>query len=338
MNTIARLIYDTHKGDIPQKYSAMNKEARENAIRQEILDVLGLEKFSKKEFRQAFRSKKAEVFSIIEDLADQVMADGEYKRNAFYDQFVEVKNLALGDKNEFYVEGKNTLQISEFSGSHFNLKRRRIDVGQKFSLEMRDFGISIYEELERIMSGRADFAKLVALVVDAVERHLAELAQATFASAITNLPTEFVFNAQYNQDKIVELLTHVSSANNGVKPVLVGTATALAKLQGKSTIVVSSDMANEINAKGYLDVWQGYSCMELEQGHKVGSFEFTMPTNKVYALINGSKLVKVCLEGETMVKEVSDKNNADLTEQYTIAYKAGAAVAYSNLIGEITLV
>ena len=339
-NTISKLIYDSFKGNgnIPEKYSKMDKSLREDAIRSEILGVLGLETFEKKAFRKAFRQHKPEMFSIIEDIADQVMIDGEYQRNTFFNQFVEIKNYALGDTNEFYVDVKNQLEVAEFSGSHWDLKRRRVDVGQKFGLEMKDYGIKVYEEIERIMSGRADFAKLVTFVIEAVERKLADIAQTTFASAISNLPAEFSVTGTYNESKILEVLQHVQ-ASTGVKPTIVGTSIGLGKLQDKSDIVISDSMADEINNTGRLTTWKGYPTLELAQGHKVGTFEFTMDDDKLYALTGGNKLVKIYLEGETEVKEISDgTTNADRSVEYTLQFKAGSGVAYSNMVGFIEIV
>lgn len=336
-NTISKLIYDSYLGNIPVQYTKMDKSVREEAIRTELLGVLGLEKFEKKAFRKAFRQHKAEVFAIIEDIADQVMKDGLYQMNAFFNQFVEVKNLALGDTNSFYVETKNQLEVSEFSGSHWDLKRKRVDVGQEFTLEMKNYGIKVYEEIERIMSGRADLAKLVTFVIDAVERKLATIAQATLAGAIANLPTGFPVSGSYNESKIIESLQH-TQADTGVKPTIIGTATGLAKLQNKSNIPISNDMADEINKQGYLTVWQGYTCMEIPQGHKVGTFEFIMDDNRLYGLTGGDKLVKICLEGVTEVEEINDgTSNADRTSEYTLQFRAGSAIAYSKMISVIDL-
>jgi hypothetical protein len=121
-NKISKIIYDTYRGAdyIPKKFAEMDKASRENAIRKEIFQVLGIEEFEKKTFRRAFRLHEAEVFNIVEELADQVMIDGEYKKNAFFNQFVEIKNLALGDKNEFYVKAINQLEVAEFSGNHWD--------------------------------------------------------------------------------------------------------------------------------------------------------------------------------------------------------------------------
>lgn len=337
-NTVSKLIYDSYMGTIPTQYTKMDKSVREEAIRSELLGVLGLEKFEKNTFRKAFRQHKAEVFAIIEDIADQVMKDGLYQMNTFFNQFVEVKNLALGDENIFYVDVRNQLEIAEFSGSHWDLKRRRIDNGQSFSLDMHNYGAKVYEEIERIMSGRADLAQLVTFVIEAVERKLADIAQATFAGAITTLPSEFTVSGTYNEAKILEVAQHVQ-ADTGVKPTFVGTLTGLAKLQNKSTIAVSNGMAETMNQQGFLPVWNTYPCMEIAQGHKVGTFDFTMDDNRIYVLTGGDKLVKICLEGTTEVNEVSDgTTNADRTSEYTLQFRAGSAVAYSNMIGIIDLI
>lgn len=338
-NEIAQIIYDNYRGNeyIPTEFSTMDKTAREDVIRKKIFKVLGLESFEPKKFRKAVRAHKAEVFNIIEELADQIMIDGTYQKNAFFNQFVEIKNLALGDKNEFYVEGANRLEVSEFSGNHFDLKRRRIDVGQVFSVDTTYYGVKIYEEFERIMSGRADFAKLISYIIDAVNLKLADLAYTTFNASLANLPAQFQAVGTYNQDAIVEVLEHVK-ASNQADPLLVGTRTALAKLQDKSVLPMSNNLADERNANGFLEVWNGYKCMEIKQGQKLGSFDFTMDTDKIYVLIGGDKLVKMVLEGETIVKETADgQSNADRSSEYTLEFKAGVACSFSNMVGFIQI-
>ena len=336
MLDLAKIIYDTYKGDIPTKYSSVSKSEREEAIRLELLSVLGLEKFEKKAFRRAWRENKNKVYTIIEEVANQIMIDGEYSKSAFFNQFVEVRNLALGDKPEFYVEGTNELIVSEFSGSHFDLRRQRIDVGQSFTPEMRDYGIKVYEYYERVASGRASIDKLVALIAIAIDKKLSEMGEATFVVAIEKLPSTFKVSGTYDEDAILTMLSHLE-ASNGVKPTLVGTATAIRKLQGVVDTRWSDKMKDQRNEDFILPIWNGYTCMEIAQGHKVGSFEFTMPTNKVYAVCGGdTKIVQMLLEGDTEVKEVSDgTDNADRSLETAVTFKAGCSVAYNKMIGEI---
>ena len=56
-----------------------------------------------------YRSKRypsfhptARLMCIIEDTIDEVLTDG-FKNNKFFDKFVDIKDMALGDANVFYV-------------------------------------------------------------------------------------------------------------------------------------------------------------------------------------------------------------------------------------------
>jgi len=338
MNDLVKIIYDTYKGDIPSKYSSVSNSEREEAIRVELLKALGLEEFEKKAFRKAWRENKNKVYAIIEEVANQIMIDGEYQKNAFFNQFVEVRNLSLGDKPEFYVEGRNELIVSEFSGSHFDLRRQRVDVGQSFTPSMKDFGIKVYEFYERVLSGRASIDKLVSLIAEAIDKKLAEIAQATFTVAMEKLPTTFRVAGTYDEDELLTMLAHLE-ATNGEKPILVGVATAIRKLQGVVDVKYSDKMKDQRNEEFILPVWNGYTCMEVAQGHKIGTFDFTMPINKIYAICgNNTKVVQMILEGDTEVKEISDgTDNADRTLETAVTFKAGCSVAYNKMIGTIEL-
>ena len=50
MNKISTILLDCYNGNIPAQFSAMSKEAREEAVRKELLNVMGLEKFEKSTF------------------------------------------------------------------------------------------------------------------------------------------------------------------------------------------------------------------------------------------------------------------------------------------------
>ena len=92
MNKLAKIILDCAKGNIPTAYSSMEKEAREDAIRQEILNVMGLEKFEKKAFRKAIRRPEVRValFEIIEEVVDENFKTDSSVMGKFAELFCEV--------------------------------------------------------------------------------------------------------------------------------------------------------------------------------------------------------------------------------------------------------
>lgn len=339
MANLGKLIYDAAMNNVPKEYSGISKKEMATEINKQILNVLGLEKYEARAFSKAMRKHGVEVFEIIEEVANQVMANGDYLKDSFFNQFVETKNLALGDTNEFYVEGEGSLEVVEFSGNSFNINRDRYDVGETFGVTMKDFGIKVYEYAERIASGRADYGKLVSDITVAIDKFFSELAQSTFAKALTNLPSEFVASGSYDEEDIITLLQHVEAAG-GTKPYLLGTTLALSKLQGITDVSVYSDkMKNTLNQNITLPVWKGYRCVTIPQGHKKGTFDFTMENNVVYVLSGDEKPVKLCIEGDTEYKEIANvwdgSMNADKSVEQTLTFKAGCRVAYNKMFGRI---
>ncbi|MEG2289638.1 MAG: hypothetical protein RSC24_06685 [Clostridium sp.] len=339
MNNLVKLICDTHKGIVHAKFSNTSRTEIEDAIRKEFFEVLGVDTYGTKAYRNAMRRKSAEIFEIIEEMVDRIVIDGDKVRDEFFNQFAEVKNLALGDTNEFYAEGANTLSLAKFSGGHFDIKRQRVDIGSAFQVEMSDYGIAIFEYFDRFLAGRCDLAKLVALAQEAINKGVSEAIYTAFNEVLTKLPSQFIASGSYDEANILATLGHVEADNNGQMPVLVGTRTAISKLQGKSTIEMSDDMKNQKNTLGYVEMWNGYKCITLPQVHKKGTFEFAFDDTKILALPASAKPVKVCFEGDSQVKEISENgDNSDKSVQTTITLKFGTAIVFSNMIGTITLV
>lgn len=334
MNTIVKLMLDVQRGTVTGKYSNTSRVEQEEAIRGALFEVLGTSEYGTKEYKNAMRRNKAGMYEIIEEMVDTLVINGDRVKNAFYDQFVEVRNLSLGDTNSFYAEGANTLAIAKFSGGHYNISRKRIDIGSEFTVETSDYGIAVFEYIDRFLAGRCDLATLINLSMEAIDKGISEACYGAFADAITNIPTEFIFNGAYDEAGIISTLGHVEAQNNAL-PVLVGTRASIAKLQGKVTDT-SDNMKDTKNQIGILEYWNGYRCVTLPQVHKQGTFDFAFNDAKILALPAGVKLVKLVLEGNSEVLE--EAKNADKTQTNTIIFKMGVAVAYSGMPGAITLV
>ena len=335
MNEIAKLIIDNYNNDLPTQFSAKTKAERDEMIRQEMLDVLGMTKFDAMSFRKAMRNPvtNVKVFEIIENVITEGIIKGTYK-NAFFDQFVETKTIDAGDINEFYVEPRHQLVAAEFSGSHFDLKRQRIDVGQSFSVEMRDFGIKVYEYLERVLASRCDFVTLVNLLQEAVDRKLREISYTTFEALLNRLPEQWTVSGSLDEAEILEVCAHIEADAGEVT--FVGTKIALNKLQGKVALPASDAMKDERNQKGYVSLWNGYRCIELEQVHKQGTFDFLMSNDEIYLIAGDTKPVKMAVTSG-LINETSGYQNHDMSMEYTYTFQAGVSVVLDKAIGKITL-
>lgn len=324
--------------NVPSEVLSFSKEERVESVRTQLFEILELDinNFTAKEVRKAIRKHKVEVYEIWEEVVDSIIADKEFMTDKFYTQFCDTRNLALGDTNIFYVDTAKQLEVVEFSGSHFSINRQRKDIGQSFSVPVRDFGIAVYEYFERIASGRCDFAQLIVETGKAMERKLVDMAKSTFTAALSALPGDFKkTTGTYDKDAIIAICEKVKTANGGDMPVIVGTGTGLRKLQGYTAdAMYSDDMKNERNQNGLLGRWEGYTCIEIENAFDPGTFNYIIPSNDIYILSGDNKLVKVVIEGDTEVKSISDQiTNADKTLQETLTFKAGAAVAFGGMVG-----
>ena len=84
-------------------------------------NVIGVdEKATKAEVRKAIRRNQVAVFEIIEEVIDDMLVSG-WEQNPFFREYVDVRNLALGDKNEFYVPDNSGLSVMKVSGNHHDI-------------------------------------------------------------------------------------------------------------------------------------------------------------------------------------------------------------------------
>lgn len=331
MKDLVKLCVDTYQGNITQ-YS---KKEQNEVIRKAFVDILGTDKVNMK----VFRKHKTEIYEILEEVVQQTLANGDARRNAFYEQFVEEKNLALGDTNEFYVENDSLLTVSKFSGNHWDLNRQRIDGGTSFAVKTEYYGIKVYEHFTRFLAGRIDWVALVNKIQESVDKFVAEFIYASFMQATTSLPAEFKFAGAYDEDEIIKVADHVSAANGGSPITLVGTRNAISKLQGASNMDMSDNMRDQLNSNGYVQVWKGIPCVVLPQLHKSNSFEFIFDDSKILVLTNDVKPVKLINEGEVLVKEVSDgTTNMDMSIEHAVMFKLGVSVIFNRMYASIELV
>ena len=78
------------------------------------------EKSTAKEIRKAIRRNQSVVFDLLEEVLDNMMITG-WQNDPFMMKYVETRNLALGDKNEFYVEDDSMLSVMKISGNHHDI-------------------------------------------------------------------------------------------------------------------------------------------------------------------------------------------------------------------------
>ena len=111
------LLLDSARGTV-KEYSA--KEANQKIV-EKFRAMLGIDANDRSQHvKRAIRANQQLVFTIIEETVEEMIITG-WMENPFFNQFVDTKNLALGDENDFYVEDDSILSVSKVSGNHHNI-------------------------------------------------------------------------------------------------------------------------------------------------------------------------------------------------------------------------
>lgn len=323
MNKLVKLGVDLYKNRV-QEYT----QARGNDVmREAFIDILGTDK---PDYRQ-FRKHKIEVFEIIEEVLEQTITDGI--QTAFFDQFVEYRDLNLGDSNEFYVEDRTMLTVARHSGNHWKMNRQKLNIGDSFTVRTEAMGAAVYADFKRFLAGRIDFDKFIAKVGEAFAQELNDRIYTSFMDTINYLPTQFKETGSFSESTLIEIAEHVQAANQGSSLIIAGTKTALSRLSNVQSL--SEGMKDELNKNGVLSYWNGYALLPIPQSHKPNTFEFGIDNDRLIILPANVKPIKVVKEGMPLVKEVSDgTTNQDMSMEYKFIAQYGVAVIFNLLYGQ----
>lgn len=112
-----RLMLDAAQGNL----DGVTPRQANDKIVEMFRNVIGVdEKSTKAEVRKAIRRNQVAVFEIIEEVINDMLVSG-WEQNPFFREYVDVRNLALGDKNEFYVPDNSVLSVMKVSGNHHDI-------------------------------------------------------------------------------------------------------------------------------------------------------------------------------------------------------------------------
>lgn len=105
-------------------YTNYSKEEQNTMIRNQADKILGINwaTATPMKRRQAWRDHGKEFASLLEDVILDKMVSGVAEDSKFM-EFVEDRNIALGDVNEFYVNDNSLLQVSKFAGNHHDIRK-----------------------------------------------------------------------------------------------------------------------------------------------------------------------------------------------------------------------
>lgn len=347
LNAFKKLMLDTANANFEEGITV--KEANKKIV-EKFMSVIGCNEYSTKaEIRKAIKRNQQVLFDLIEEVVPNLLQTG-WQENPFFNEFVETKHIDIGDKNVFYTEDETLLTVSKVSGNHWDIDRQRLGKGASFSVETSWYGIAVYSEYERLLTGAEDFSTFVNKLYEAVDRYVNESIYQAMLSASEQLPGGTDGNGQWvktgaldaaEKTKFLQLIEDVQMAT-GMEVVIMGTKTALSRLEAMQDINwISEDMKVARNTTGKIGYWEGIRLVEIKQGFKLNDTSAKLVDDKQLLImpVGENKFIKVVNEGQPEMRQVNDNTfHQDMTYDYRYMWKMGVGVQINLLFGVYNII
>lgn len=323
MNDIVKLAVDSYKGKT-EKYSV---EQSQEVLRQALIEANGGSTVL--DFKKIRDGKCNGLFTLLEEILSKTVVEG-LQGDEFFNSFVDFRNVAEGDQNLFIIEDNDLFVIAEIADGTQGVRRQRLGGSSETAIPTSLKGVKIYEELNRVLSGRVDFNHFINKVSESFRKKLLDDIYALWSSATADQlggTTYFPTAGAYDEDELLELIAHVEAASGGLPATIVGTKKAIRSLKDS---IVSDSAKEDIYNMGYVGKFYGTPVVAEPQRHKIGSTEFVLDDNVLTVIAGNEKPIKVVYEGNPLVVMGDPLKNGDLTQEYLYAEKYGCAIVLAG--------
>jgi len=322
-NNLIKLAIDGYKGHVAGEYSVADSQ---ETLRKALIEANnGLDHFDYKMWRDG---KCAGMFSIIEELITKISEDG-LKGDEFFTNFIEDRNLALGDSPRFHIVKECYYAVAEIAEGTQGVRRQRIESGEDITVNTQLHAVKIYEEMNRVLAGRVDFNSLVDMVGKSFTKYDLDSAYAAWVGMFSKISAPYIVTGSFDEDKLLDLVEHVEAAT-GETAIIVGTRKALRKI---TTAVLSDTAKDDIYALGHMGRFNGTEMVAMKQRHASGTTDFILDDNTVYVFAGDSKPIKRVTEGEVTMILGNPQDKADMSQEFLMMKRTGVAVVLNKEFG-----
>lgn len=333
----------------------LTEREAEESIRAFMLDVFELtpETINRpRVYRKNFEAHQEEFFELVETVIELKIEDS-LQGHPLIQRFAEYRNLNMGDKNEFWIDDKTTLSVARVSGDHHDLTLQYFKKGSKFSVTMNRYAIKVGDDIRQYLLGRKSFSAAIAAVADAFAEKMAVDIVAEIVGIGAKLPANEDLNVAVTmpatgnsvtndvvRDAIIDVIEKVKGVNGASDIVLMGTRTAIAKLERIQDLDwLSNDAKNEKYHTGRIAYFDEASLYEVPQRYQRVSetLKKLIPDDFLLVIPTAAeKFIKVVDNGDVFAKtrmEVADYMDDLATYEYQKT--TGIAAILGQYIGYV---
>lgn len=335
-----KTIYDAESDRTVSLQEASDK------IRQFCLETLGLnEKSSQRDINRALKRESAlELFEMIEEVVDLQISTG-WQDDEFFNNYVEEMNMQDGDAPEFYTKNDVILTVTKVAGDHHDLITQKLGEGETITIPTYVYAVKVGTDIRLFLTGRRDWNDFIDAVATAFKKKIQAELYTQVMSASSKIPASSQFNktgalSSSTKDTFDTLIEDVAAANAGAGVVIMGTKTALKKLNALTSVDWRSYSQKESVANsGILGTYEGTTLVEIPQRFADNDTATKLVDNTKLLIMPmvDDKFVKFVDYGETTL-EVTDRGETMNDQQtYELQRRMGVGTVISKYFGTWTL-
>ena len=312
MKDIVKVAVDAYHGNV-EKYS-VNQSM--DVLRQALIDANGGS--TTLNYKNIRDGKCRGLFTIIEEILDRTVVEG-LQENDYFNNLVDFRNVAEGDQNMFLVEDNVLFSVAEIADGNQGIRRQRLSGVSEVSIPTSLKGVRIYEELNRVLSGRVDFNHFIQVVANSFNNKILEDIWALWSAATAadfGGTVYFPTAGTYDEDALLDVIAHVEAASGGKQATILGTKKAVRNL---APSVQGADSKSDLYNDGFYGKFYGTPVLTIPQRHKIGTTQFLMPDDIITVIAGDDKPIKMVYEGDPLVIMGEPTLNGDLTQELEYA-------------------
>lgn len=237
------------------------------------------------------------------------------------DTFVDLRILGLGDIAKFKVTSRDLFVVSQGANGERTSFRQKAYNGDVI-VAPREHIITVFSDWYTVMANREDIGEYLRKCIISIETVMGQDAITSLNNGLAEgtYPSTLSFSGAFDAFKLITLAETVEAANYGARPIIMGTATALAKVLPDSTAGFRGVFQADGGSVEIMKNFYGFDLVRMRQFLTAtpGSLKLALDPNTLYAISPGAdKLIK-----GAVINTISNVNqhfdNADLTSNNTL--------------------
>lgn len=251
--------------------------------------------------------------------------------------FMDMKYVGVGDIAKFKVMPNSLYTTSKGGRAERTTFRQRKHAGDIIVVPQEHI-ITIYVNMYSVLAGKESIAEFVRLVVMAIEQDMYAEAVTALTTGLSALSTPYTYTGAFDMATLLTMAEQVQVYNQGVRPVIAGTAVALMNVIPDSASGYRGNYDANGGSINLLRGVYGFDVLKLDQAAaKNGGL--VLPNNQIFVVSpSQDKLVKGAISN-ALTNSNQFYDNADLTEDFTyrknyaFTYASAAKAAVYNITG-----